>query len=69
MQHIALNHLSHDCVPLQADEWLAPGMGERFGPFSECAKQHVAVKPQKGELLSKSISIVKPSMLQHLRYL
>lgn len=47
----------HDsaCVFLQADEWLAPGMGARFGPFSECAKQHVAVKPQKGQLLSKNM--------------
>ena len=40
-------------------------MGERFGPFSECAKQHVAVKPQKGELLSKNTYCVLPSMLQH----
>jgi len=24
-------------------------MDARFGPFSECAKEHVAVKPQKGE--------------------
>ncbi|KAL3137205.1 hypothetical protein ABBQ32_006763 [Trebouxia sp. C0010 RCD-2024] len=34
-----------------ADEWVAPDMSERFGPFSECAKQHVAVKPQKGMAL------------------
>ncbi|KAL3148525.1 hypothetical protein ABBQ38_013963 [Trebouxia sp. C0009 RCD-2024] len=34
-----------------ADEWVAPEMSERFGPFSECAKQHVAVKPQKGMAL------------------
>ncbi len=27
-------------------------MDARFGPFSECAKEHVAVKPQKGEALA-----------------
>ena len=44
-------------------------MDQRFGPFSECAKQHVAVKPQKGELLSKNTSVIKPSMFQHSHYL
>ena len=33
---------------LQANDWLEPDMDERFGPFSDCAKSHVAVKPKKG---------------------
>ena len=34
---------------LQASAWLDANMDQRFGPFSECAKQHVAVKRQKGD--------------------
>ena len=44
-------------------------MSERFGPFSECAKQHVAVKPQKGELLSMNTSNVNLACFQRLHYL
>lgn len=36
---------------LQADDWLESDMDKRFGPFSDCAKSHVAVKPKKGTLL------------------
>ena len=50
------NHVKHSLhckalnssVPLQANDWLDPDMDERFGPFSDCAKSHVAVKPKKG---------------------
>ena len=31
--------------------WLDPLSAERFGPFSECAKGSVAVKPRKGTAL------------------
>ena len=42
-----------DCVSvLQASQWLEPNMDARFGPFSDCAKEHVAVKPQKGEAIN-----------------
>ena len=45
-------------------------MDDRFGPFSECAKQHVAVKPQKGEVNIPSLNklpMVQPHMLiQHI---
>lgn len=34
-----------------ASEWLEPNMDARFGPFSDCAKEHVAVKPHKGMAL------------------
>lgn len=34
---------------LQASQWLEADMDTRFGPFSDCAREHVAVKPQKGE--------------------
>lgn len=51
-------HACADVVPaddrvcvLQASEWLEPNMDARFGPFSDCAKEHVAVKPQKGEAM------------------
>ena len=36
---------------LQADDWLESDMDKRFGPFSDCAKSHVAVKPKKGTLI------------------
>ena len=64
------------CVWIQADEWLAPEMIERFGPFSECAKQHVAVKPQKGEcspvcnkLFARSAAETLACMVWPLTYL
>ena len=28
--------------------WVDPAMPQRFGPYSDCAKGHVAVKPRKG---------------------
>lgn len=31
--------------------WLTPELGERMGPFSDCAKNHVAFKPKKGDAL------------------
>ena len=30
-------------------EWLDPSAGERNGPWSACAEDHVAVKPKKGD--------------------
>lgn len=32
-------------------EWVNPALAERSGPFSDCAKGHVAVKPRKGDAL------------------
>lgn len=32
-------------------EWVSPDMPKRFGPFSECARGHVAVRPKKGDAL------------------
>lgn len=34
----------------QGSTWADETMPERFGPFSDCAKDHVAVKPKKGGL-------------------
>ena len=53
MTHSQVKHSLHckalnSSVPLQANDWLDPDMDERFGPFSDCAKSHVAVKPKKG---------------------
>ena len=36
------------CGCLQGSSWLDPSLEERFGPFSECAARHLAVKPRKG---------------------
>ena len=36
--------------------WADPATAERFGPFSECAQGHVAVRPKKGDLLLQSDS-------------
>lgn len=42
----------------QGSEWADESMPERFGPFSECARGHVAVKPKKGmALLFYSLSL------------
>ena len=30
-------------------EWIDPSMGETRGPWSDCAEDHVAVKPKKGD--------------------
>jgi 2OG-Fe(II) oxygenase superfamily len=35
-------------LSVQGSEWVDPSMAERFGPFSECAQGHVAVRPKKG---------------------
>lgn len=32
-------------------EWLDESLPDRFGPFSNCARGHVAVKPRKGDAL------------------
>lgn len=32
-------------------KWVDPEMPQRFGPFSECARSHVAVRPKKGDAL------------------
>lgn len=32
----------------QGSVWVDPAMPQRFGPYSDCAKGHVAVKPRKG---------------------
>lgn len=37
----------------QGSVWLDPHGEERFGPFSDCAKGHVAVRPQKGRAKSR----------------
>lgn len=35
----------------KGSEWLDPKLESQFGPFSDCAKGHVAVKPSKGDAL------------------
>jgi prolyl 4-hydroxylase len=40
--------------------WADKRQAKRFGPFSECAEGHVAVKPKKGAVL------VDTCMLKHL---
>lgn len=32
----------------QDSMWADPALEDRFGPFSECAQGHVAMKPKKG---------------------
>lgn len=41
----------------QGSEWADESMPERIGPFSECARDHVAVKPKKGGPLPGSCSL------------
>ena len=35
----------------ESNEWIDPALPRALGPFSECAKNKVAFKPQKGEAL------------------
>lgn len=35
----------------QASEWIDNGNEARLGPFSECAKGHVAARPRKGDAI------------------
>eukprot|EP00195_Chlamydomonas_chlamydogama_P013578 CAMPEP_0202891606 /NCGR_PEP_ID=MMETSP1392-20130828/1619_1 /ASSEMBLY_ACC=CAM_ASM_000868 /TAXON_ID=225041 /ORGANISM="Chlamydomonas chlamydogama, Strain SAG 11-48b" /LENGTH=352 /DNA_ID=CAMNT_0049575405 /DNA_START=201 /DNA_END=1259 /DNA_ORIENTATION=+ len=35
----------------QSSSWASPQLKEKMGPFSECAKDHVAFKPVKGDAL------------------
>ena len=35
---------------IQGSSWLDPSLETAFGPFSECAQGHLAVKPRKGTL-------------------
>ncbi|GMH41967.1 hypothetical protein BSKO_09886 [Bryopsis sp. KO-2023] len=35
----------------EGSEWTNPVLGERYGPWSECAEGHVAAKPKKGDAL------------------
>lgn len=53
---------------LQANDWLDSGMENRFGPFSDCAKSHVAVKPKKGTCNINASCAVVLSLSAHLVY-
>ncbi|KAG1660152.1 hypothetical protein FOA52_007809 [Chlamydomonas sp. UWO 241] len=51
----------------QANAWLHPEVGEpRQGPFSQCAKGHVAIKPKTGDMLMFYDKI--PSYLEEDRF-
>ena len=35
-------------IIMQGSEWLDRGAAHQFGPFSDCAHGHVAVRPKQG---------------------
>ena len=39
----------------QGSVWVDPAMPQRFGPYSDCAKGHVAVKPRKGAPVQRKL--------------
>ena len=43
------------CWRVQGSSWMDPSMETQFGPFSNCAAGHLAVKPRKGAILLKVV--------------
>ena len=46
-QTARLGCLKHIII-MQGSEWLDLGAAHHFGPFSDCAHGHVAVRPKQG---------------------